>query len=167
MSFASKLNSNNTTHVIARYNEDVSWVKQIKFKFIVQKNIHLPNSGREASSYLWYIINYYHKLKDFHGYQFCQGRCKDHKISVFDHYCDLEGRPHHPGLEINNFAKRIGLKIPNILSFTAGAQFVTTAENIKWRHLDWYRELYEVSMSNEFPAPAHILERLWKYIFYL
>lgn len=46
--------------VVARYNEDVSWVRGEHF--IVQKDTHLPNTGREATSYLWWIIENYKRL---------------------------------------------------------------------------------------------------------
>lgn len=117
-------------YVIARYKEDVSWAKKFK-KFIVQKDIHVPNVGREASSYLWYIVNNYYKLDDLVAYQFCQGRSHDHKISFFNFCCDLSGNPHHPGLLIEKFAKKIDLNIPENLYFTVGAQFKVLGKQIK------------------------------------
>lgn len=161
-------------YVIARYKEDVSWAKKFK-KFIVQKDIHVPNVGREASSYLWYIVNNYYKLDDLVAYQFCQGRSHDHKISFFNFCCDLSGNPHHPGLLIEKFAKKIDLNIPKNLYFTVGAQFKVLGKQIKKRPLSWYENAYFASISNEFPSKdkrpggqeAYILERLWKYIFFL
>jgi len=69
--------------VVARYNENVSWVhgfinvlKLYDFEsrvFIINKDknfdqydeVLLENVGRESHSYLWYIINYYDQLKDY------------------------------------------------------------------------------------------------------
>ena len=65
--------------VIARYNEDISWLKHIKNKKITVYNkgkdnvngIQLPNIGRESHTYLTHIINNYDKLSDMTI--FCQG----------------------------------------------------------------------------------------------
>lgn len=130
-------------YVIARYEEDISWTNKLNSKFfIVEKNIHLPNIGREASSYIWYIINYYDTLEG--NYLFCQGDYKPHKISIFDYSCDWEGKPHHHNiLRIKEFADKINIEIPEILEFTAGAQFEVSAEQIKQKSIEWYKSLYE------------------------
>lgn len=155
--------SDNLTYVIARYQEDISWADNIDLKFVVQKDLHLPNLGRETSSYLWYIKNYY---KDLNGiYQFCQGRPNDHQISVFDHWSDLNGLPHHRGLNIQDFANKINLKIPNTLNFTAGAQFKVSSLKIQLRDLEWYENAYVLSL--DYPLSAYIFERIWKYVFFL
>ena len=153
------------TYVIARYNEDVSWCDDCDTKFIVQKDSHLPNKGREASSYLWYIINNYNTLDGL--YEFRQGKTNDHPISSFTYQCDLEGAPCHRGLKIKEFSQRLDLDIPDKLVFTPGAQFYVTTEQIKQRSLEWYINAYNLSMSDEFDNAAHIFERLWKYIFNL
>jgi hypothetical protein len=150
------------TVIIARYNEDITWSKGLN-TFIVQKDEHLPNKGMETSSYFWYIIENYNSLKGV--YKFRQGNIKDHKIGVFDHECDLDGSPHHPGLPIREIANKIGLKLPNTLQFTAGAMFDVTAKQIKERDLDWYKNAYKVSI--EHPQAPWVFERLWKYIFNL
>lgn len=59
--------------VVARYKEDVSWVpRNDKLNIIVYnkgpddiKNaIPLQNVGRDAHTYLWHIVNNYHRLAD-------------------------------------------------------------------------------------------------------
>ena len=61
--------------VVARYNEDISWLNKIKNKNIKitiynkggnlnVKNIKLPNVGRESHTYLTHIINNYKSLAD-------------------------------------------------------------------------------------------------------
>lgn len=143
--------------IIARHNEEITEVG-----YIVQKDIHLPNIGREASSYLWYIVTYYNDLEGL--YEFRQAKSSDHKVNEFDHVCDLKGRPHHHyDLPIEKIAKMIDLKIPNTLYFTAGAQFDVDATQIKARSKEWYENAYKVSMEE--PDAPWVFERLWKYIF--
>lgn len=65
--------------VIARYKEDVNWVKNLELPYLIinkgppiqdidiqNNSISVPNSieGREAHSYLWYIVDNYDKLPD-------------------------------------------------------------------------------------------------------
>ena len=75
-----------TSLVIAQYNENLSWIKNINKKYV--QNIHiytknsnnieeifhqdipvhrvyLPNKGREAHTYLYHIIDQYKSLDDF------------------------------------------------------------------------------------------------------
>jgi hypothetical protein len=73
-----------TEIVVARYNENLDWLKKIKkskdIKITVYNKglpdidipfIQLPNSGRESGTYLYHIINNYDKLAD--QTIFCQG----------------------------------------------------------------------------------------------
>jgi hypothetical protein len=68
-----------TLVVIARYKEDVKWVRKLELPYLIinkgppiqhqdiaQNSVSAPNSleGREAHSYLWYILNYYDSLPD-------------------------------------------------------------------------------------------------------
>ena len=78
------------TVVIARYNEDISWLDEInninidiiiynkgeKIENCKYKQIMLPNIGRESHTYLYHIINNYDNIseKTF----FLQGRIDDH-----------------------------------------------------------------------------------------
>ena len=153
-------------YIIARYNEDISWCDYCDIKFVVQKDVHLPNKGREASSYLWFIINNYDTLEG--DYEFRQGRTIDHPIDAFDVKCDLEGLPHHhwDKQELRLIAEELDLKIPDELIFTPGAQFKVSTEQIKRRSLEWYQNAYNIAMGDDYgPWVAHLFERLWKYIF--
>jgi hypothetical protein len=73
-----------TEIVVARYNENLDWLKKIKksknLKITVYNKglpdisidaINLPNTGRESGTYLYHIINNYDKLAD--QTIFCQG----------------------------------------------------------------------------------------------
>jgi hypothetical protein len=88
-----------TEIVIARYNEDLSWLKKIpksikitiynkgvdnienleKLKYNI---IKLPNVGRESHTYLYHIINNYDKLAD--KTIFCQGDSIFHSPGFLD-----------------------------------------------------------------------------------
>lgn len=84
------LNSTNLTKelVVSRYNEDVSWTKNInavdkitiynKGDEINIPNIKLPNINREAHTYFYHIVNNYNNLYDITI--FCQGNPFDHII---------------------------------------------------------------------------------------
>ena len=70
--------------VVARYKEDISWLKEINHKIIVYNKgpdcnfpcISLPNIGREAQTYLFHIIENYNKLPEWTI--LCQGHPFDH-----------------------------------------------------------------------------------------
>lgn len=157
-------------YIIARYNEDISWCDDCDIKFVVQKDVHLPNKGREASSYLWFIINNYDTLEG--DYEFRQGRTIDHPIHAFIEMSDHKGFPHHhpyyPALDLKRLADELNLEIPEYLTFTIGAQFKVSTEQIKRHSLEWYKKAYNIAMGDDYgPWVAHHFERLWKYIFNL
>jgi hypothetical protein len=91
-----------TEIVIARYNEDLSWLKKIpknikitiynkgkddienmkNLKNLKYNIIKLPNIGRESHTYLYHIINNYDKLAD--KTIFTQGESTYHSPGFFD-----------------------------------------------------------------------------------
>jgi len=71
--------------VVARYNEDISWLLPLNHYCLfinkgetlhMDNEMQLENIGRESHSYLWYIINHYENLPDIVA--FTQGNIKDH-----------------------------------------------------------------------------------------
>jgi hypothetical protein len=71
--------------VVARYDEDVSWISQCaadrvtvydKGSSTTERSIRLPNVGREGHTYLTHIIHAYDNLAD--TVVFTQGRYDDH-----------------------------------------------------------------------------------------
>lgn len=70
--------------IIAKYKEDLSWVKDIEgFKIYVydksdEQNdyVHITNIGREANTYLYHIVENYTTLSDWNV--FVQGNPMDH-----------------------------------------------------------------------------------------
>lgn len=151
----------------------------------------LPNVGRESETYLNYIVNNYDSLNEYTG--FLQGRPFDHfhfndwesNISNIVRYisninitqdfmffgehdpyiCDHTGMPHHPGLNLIDYANLININIPPILSFRAGAQFIVSREKILSKSRDFYINILETTNKERDPKEAYLLERLWKYVF--
>jgi hypothetical protein len=146
--------------VIARYNENVDWAKD-KEHFIVQKGEQMPNYGREAASFLWYIINHYDELEG--DYEFMQGNPFDHWPYVNNpHDCTKRACPHHPGLPWELFNEKSGVELPETFTFHPGGQFVASAKEIKSRSKAFYQNLYDLIYENE--LIAWILERTWAYV---
>ena len=65
--------------VVARYNEDISWLNRINFDFVIYNKglddipysyIRLRNVGHETDTYINYIISNYNNLPDI--VVFCQ-----------------------------------------------------------------------------------------------
>ena len=151
------------TLVVARYNEDVSWVNLIPGANVVIVNKSaIGNTGREASSYLWFIAKHYAVLEG--EYLFCQGdpfpHCPDFvgrvngwmgragspEPAVGAHgvtrptfgtrlQCDWGGNPHHPGLPLRETIHGLGLTVPDEIAFTAGAQLLRSAQEIRDSHI--------------------------------
>jgi hypothetical protein len=80
---------NNVEVVIAAFNEDLSWIKEIKhpiylyyksnnYKKIISNEIiqYLPNIGRESHTYIHHIVANYNRLADVTV--FCQGNPFEH-----------------------------------------------------------------------------------------
>jgi hypothetical protein len=166
--------------VVARFNEPIAWVAQHRGIWnvqVVEKGVDLPNVGREASSYLWWILQNYERLKQGDRIAFVQGNPYDH-CPQFDTYlrsavmlgpmltCDAQGWPNHGGLakSLARGCEILGRQVPEEITFVAGAQFVVTASQIHDRTLQQYQALYDWTMEDA-DAPWSC-ERLWSEIFF-
>lgn len=192
---------NNRTLVISRYDEDTNWLTEITSwnVLVFDKGsttdetfscARLPNVGREAETYLNYIVNNYNNLNDYTG--FLQGRPFDHfegqhpenipdvvryinsintsQDFIFfgtqpPHECDHTGSPHHPGLDLSGYANLIKINIPSIIQFRAGAQFIVSKSRILSKPREFYSNILETVNREISPREAYILERLWQYVF--
>jgi len=184
------------TLIVSRFNEDLDWLYKVKDWKIALYNkgqdinldcIKLPNVGREAETYLNFIVNNYDTLKGiyafFQGYPYGHGLSNNENIisdleSINENlgfqffknsrilYCDHRGLPDHDtGLNIKDYVSKYNIKIPEVLTFSPGAQFVVKAENIKLRDKTFYINLLNSVNYDIKPVESYILERLWKYIF--
>lgn len=180
------INTPNIGVVVARYNENIDWLNNLKYtvylyeKGYVENGVKLINVGREAHTYLYHIVDNYDKLDDY--IIFLQGNPFDHGIINTDHinnliidndFIPLNGiiigckyKESHG--EIPNFCSvhNINTQHTNVVKFTPGAQFIVSKEKIKKHPLEFYKKLLDtMSNTNSNPNEAHIMERLWGYIF--
>ena len=165
-----------STHlIVAKYKEDTNWIKDsvtipnlTVFLYnkdetnIIENSIPLPNIGREAHTYLTYIINNYNNLGDINV--FCQGNPVEHYPTFFealnnveqdlketnfkwltDNFfeCDFYGGPnHHIPIDIVSFLSKINVEINTArLKFGPGAQFAVKGDTIKKHSVGFYKNI--------------------------
>jgi hypothetical protein len=177
--------------VIAKYKEDISWVNRLKCPYIVyDKSIDIPNVGREAETYLRYIITNYEKLPDY--ILFLQGNPFDHltigSIDYINQSIDTALDSNIDFLHLNNlhneshnsytrtkesFIALFSNTLPVSFIFCPGAQFIVSRDSILFRPKYFYETISNVmttinntsvSFNNCLVCPWTI-ERMWPYIF--
>jgi len=161
--------------IIARHVENVEWTDRYD-AFIVQKGEHLPNRGREPSSYLWYILEHWDKLKGH--YMFLQGYPFDHCSDIdgqieeipfkwlgnHSHTCDMRASP-QDNIDLKKFIKEAQIeRMVDQITFLAGCQFIVSAEQIKKRPREFYENLLKL-MDNEEERYPWAFERCVELIF--
>jgi hypothetical protein len=155
--------------VVARHREDLGWLDKLPDGWepmVVEKGRDLPNTGREATSYLWAIEMLYDSLEDDDIVAFVQGDPFDHcpdllarlpvRVRSFDPhgvggFLDFgtayqptfaDGSSHHPGIPVRAaYEKWLNRPWPGHVMFTGGAQFAVSGTMLKKRPVDWYRDL--------------------------
>lgn len=153
-----------STLVIARYDEDISWAKDMRH-VVIQKDKDIPNKGREISSWFWFILSNYDTLEG--TYIFAQGHPFDHAKNITDAsivVCDKRGAPHHSGLPIHEVADALGLPLLDHYEFRPGAQHQATATQIRSRSYEWWAKAFWLSLNDEKQYPW-VFERLIKYLY--
>ena len=170
--------------VVARYQEDTSWYSAIPDDWQlleVQKGRELPNTGREASSFLWAILRLYPTLQDDDLVAFLQGdphpHCHDIDLRLLlaragDFYLPLgdytyvssgDGYPDHQGIPVREkYEEWIGGKFPGAVKFTPGAQFVVSGRILKKYKPEYYQRLLDEMHEGSNPW---VMERLWPVLF--
>jgi hypothetical protein len=178
--------------VIAHYNENLSWLPNIKYKCRIISKYGLPketapNKGNEASSFLQYIINNYESLDDYtifvHGHRTAWHHVEntDVKINRLEFV--------HPYYNINDGGLRSLVSIPewhrmrymippvtllfgtfvNLkdVKFRNSAQFYVHKDNILRHSKETYQKLYEYLMKNNESSywTGRVFEYLWHVIF--
>lgn len=164
--------------VVARYNENTDWATgKLPEGWecrVVQKGVDLPNVGREASSFLWFMATQeidpdttYAFLQGDpypHGFDFSQLREVEGYVPLGCHVlnADHDGHPHHGGLRLAfHLREWVGGAIPDRFIFHAGAQFMVPGRVILQRPRSWYAEMQaRVSQGQG----AWIMERLWPHV---
>ena len=178
------------TLVIAKYKEDVSWIKYVKNWniYIINKdenhqgifNLDLPNIGRESHSYLTYIVNSWDNLDDH--ICFFQGNPFDHaphcieQINKFTGDVDFldfgkgmhpESLPSTDPIHIDpDIFKKVHLQVipQSFVSFQPGAQFAVSKKAIQFYPKEFYLNLIELHLLETLKTP-YTLERFWRLIF--
>jgi hypothetical protein len=156
--------------VVSRYNEDISWTNDIKYKTtIYNKNENeinlfqnnLPNLGREGHTFFNHIVNNYDNLPEYLA--FVQGNpfdhCTDLKniINEFDFKTEFKplGVLHQLTMEyeginqqVESYAKTIGFDITYPIYMTPGAQYIVSRRLIRNKPLEYYQKILN-SLSHE------------------
>jgi hypothetical protein len=175
--------------VVAHYNENTEWCKDIPFPYTIISKAGIqpetpPNRGKEASTYLEYIINNYDKLTDYtiflHGHRssYHHAQNMDEKLKEIKFtkpYSDFNDYPPWP-LTASAIAYLTPYKdqLAAILGpFNTGdiiykpcAQFYASAETIRSRPLHVYQQLYTFLMNcpELGEISGRIFEWLWHFI---
>jgi hypothetical protein len=187
--------------VVARYNENVDWVSQFDsnrfrlciynkgLKDLAQEYVQLENLGREAHTFLYYIIKNYGEFPEF--VVFLQGdievHCKEaiknvlrHQDEVFFPLADRSSMgsineiygqalgepplPYQRTSKLRDFAlELLENEMPPFFHFIHGAQFIVSKNLIQNRSREFYSKVFEKTRI-DFSSPWH-LERMWEIIF--
>lgn len=182
--------------VIARYNETLDWARDIPYKTHVynkgdtgflEGSIPLENIGREAHTYLHFIVENYNSLPEC--VLFLQGNPFDHiQIDSFQElHASIKKRGYTPNLisviipenfhetrpgvtlcplTLGEWSKKHigpGPEFPELLMYV-GACFGVRKDFILSRPKEFYINLlHQCTTVN--PDEAYFLERLWVYVF--
>lgn len=178
--------------VVARYKEDVKWLnefdspeykiylynkgnllnKQDLPKNVIQ--ISLPNTGRESHTYLYHIINNYHKLSTYTV--FLQGNPFDHVCKrkngnkslkkIIDEHISLSTKDlfyfnyvnehidNYDILHLRKYIKDLELNIrKEILLYCTGAQYIVHKDKLLLNKEDKYIRLYNILKHDKLNSP--------------
>lgn len=174
----------NVEVVVAHYEENLDWIPEDWNVKVYSKGNNkvgtvLPNVGREAHTYLYHIVTNWDVLADYTF--FIQGRPFDHSPDIKHHVDNFkpisyrefskfvptglgDGKPHHPGLKIDETCERFFGYKKKEYPFASGAQFVVSKERIMKRPKSFYEELLDYSEHGV--EAAWVLERLWREVFH-
>jgi len=167
--------------IVARYNEDVNWIKELNYKStIYNKNIednhlfsnNLENVGRESHTFFNHIVNNYDNLPEYLA--FIQGNpfdhCKDvvNLINDFDFKTEFKelGVLHKLTMEyesineqVESYSKKIGFDIKYPIYMTPGAQYIISRRMIKKNSLEYYKNILNTLSFDAYPQSALDIEK--------
>lgn len=178
--------------IVSRYNENIDWLSKIEFDYIVYNKgepnpnyINLPNIGREADTYLNYIISNYDNLTDITI--FSQGNPFDHCYNFIERVnntSDLNniiwlgtnwgpvtknhvGGPGSIDLPLLELCKKlfnVQYDENKTFTFSAGAQYMVPKYFILNKSIEWWKYCYSIFLEYIETSPW-AYERLWPEIF--
>ena len=114
--------------IVARYNEDISWIEKIEADVVVYNKgdefnfpynrIDTENYGREAETFVRAIVDTYHLLDDYEHMIFLQGNPFQHCKDVID-IVNLKNTVNHCGddTKFNEVKRPDYLKLSDSLTF--------------------------------------------------
>lgn len=177
---------------IARHSEDISWVMEYNFPVIcytktpplyiddkiTYKEVPIDDYGREAISYLQFIIDYYDNLPLYTF--FLQGRINDHCNSLFSYLdllspftwvtnemmsTDAEGSPYNCCGLGNDLTNLTGMECPKKFRFGRGGMFFVSKQAILSHPKSYYENIISYYQKRVVHYPwAQYMERLWELI---
>lgn len=181
--------------VVAKYKEDVSWLEEIKIPYIIydKSNGQYPNIGREAETYIRFIIDNYDNLPD-HIF-FVQGNPFDHinidkkdefftiindsiNASYDDYYAlngvkiEMKGRHHDMGHDMvyQSLKELLGISKVSVC-YATGAQFIVPRQCILNHPKPFYANIHNKMFKEDISSVGSSLvcpwtmEKMWPYIF--
>jgi hypothetical protein len=182
--FNDMLLKKNIKVVIARYNEDVSWVRDLEYEYIIyNKNEsenhlfenNLPNIGREGHTFFTYLIENYDNLPEYvcflHGVPF------DHCLDIIDKINNFNMVDNFLPLSASyvlgqwewertyGLADTLGLPYANPLKMISSCQSIVSKELILKTPKEMYEKLLNSLSYHVNPQEAYIIENLWPTIF--
>jgi len=156
--------------VVARYNEDVSWTKELKHKVTIYNknnnenhlfNNNLPNVGREGHTFFHHIVKNYNNLPEYLA--FTQGNPFDHCTDIIELINNFNFKSEFKPLgvlheltmeyesineQVTSYAKEIGFDITFPIYMTPGGQYIISKTLIKSKPLEYYQKILN-SLSYE------------------
>lgn len=177
--------------IVSRYNENIDWLSKIDFDYIIYNKgepnlnyINLPNVGREADTYLNYIISNYNNLTDITI--FSQGNPFDHCYDIVERINstydvdnvtwlgsnwgpvtkNYEGGPGSVSLPLLPLCKElfdVSYDNDTMFTFSAGAQYMVPKKFIINKSLEWWKYCYSV-FNKYIETSPWAFERLWPMI---
>lgn len=180
--------------VVAKYREDISWTKELDNVIVYDKSVPpLKNVGREAETFLRYIVEHYDALPEYvvflqgnpydtmwSGSNIKEGLMPTDKAIPFSAPWITEPvilRPetvHLPEYYSLLFGKEYQ---GTTVTFAVGAQLIVPRHCITHRPLDFYRKLHNMVQRAGNPSledlktfdtqtvDAWMMERLWTFIY--
>ena len=186
--------------VVAKYKENIDWVINAGIPHTIYNKdqecndsrfINLPNIGREAHTYLHYIVTNYYNLPDY--VFFSEGNCLSNRPlentesfeSLYSEINNFRGMPRVKPMgtrvieriesdqscyELNLNVVRIYEKLFKIekteFIYYIGGQLIVPRSRITFHSYNFYKHIYEnISDMRGVGYCAWTLERLWPYIY--
>jgi len=170
--------------VIARYKENLDWVEHMNKSNIIIYNksneqINIPdvsiiqreNFGREAETFLYYIITNYDSLPDYvifvQGHPFDHMRTTHVTPTTFQYYIDLllyskpdktiplltftwpEEHGHYLSLKTREYFSLFFNFVPIINDFAPGCQYMIPKQFILNNPLEYYKRIHSMTVNGD------------------